>query len=84
MFSFPLPSLIVCLFSLDSATDRTLELSPTESSLLLSLCDLLSFFCANHGHRSQYFILSGTLNTKIGSLLRARDKPLRHGESEVE
>ncbi|KAL7410975.1 component of IIS longevity pathway SMK-1-domain-containing protein [Mrakia frigida] len=55
-----------------------LNVSSGEAGLLLSLCDLLSFFSANHGHRSQYFILSGTMNLRVGCLLNAREKPLRH------
>lgn len=57
-----------------------LPLTSEETPLLLHLCDLLSFMVETHGHRSQYFILSGTMNLKVGCLLSARDKPLRHGK----
>lgn len=58
---------------------RPFPLAPDQAMLLLSLCDLLSFFVSNHGHRSQFFVISGAMNLKVGCLLGAREKPLRHG-----
>jgi hypothetical protein len=63
-----------------SLNGRPLFLSSDAAQLLFALTELLSFFVENHGHRSQYFVLSGTLNVRIGSLLSARDKRLRHGK----
>jgi hypothetical protein len=67
----------------DHLADRPLSLRPDEAHLQLALTELLSFFVENHSHRSQYFILSGSINNKVACLLSARDKRLRHGPSSV-
>jgi hypothetical protein len=72
--------LISNVFFYSLTTGQRLRLNNDDALLCLYLTDLLSFFVSNHGHRSQYFILSGPMNTKVGSLLTAREKPLRHGK----
>lgn len=64
---------------LRAPSGRPLSLEPDQAHLLLALTELLSFFVENHGHRSQYYVLSGSINTKVACLLGVRDKRLRHG-----
>lgn len=58
-----------------------LDLSLTKIALYTHLCDLLCFFVINHSFRSKFFILSSSVTVKVATLLRARPKHIRLGES---
>ncbi|KIY42881.1 DUF625-domain-containing protein [Fistulina hepatica ATCC 64428] len=56
-----------------------LPLSRAQTNRYLYLCDLLHSFTMQHSFRSLFFIMSTKIIGKIPSLLKARDKHLRHG-----
>ncbi|TIB80591.1 DUF625-domain-containing protein [Wallemia mellicola] len=53
------------------------QLDFNQSTIALSLCDLLSFFVTNHQFRAQYFILQTPISKKLVQLLRVKQKHLR-------
>ncbi|KAF8318269.1 DUF625-domain-containing protein [Clavulina sp. PMI_390] len=57
--------------------ERILRLTREQAALFLFLCDLLCSMLIQHSHRSQYFILSCGISSKIATLLRTRDKHMR-------
>jgi protein phosphatase 4 regulatory subunit 3 len=56
-----------------------LELSRAHSDLYLYLCDLLCGFMLQHSYQSHFFVLGNNLDSRIASLLYAREKHLRLG-----
>lgn len=57
---------------------KSLPLSSQDAILLQYLTELLSNFVAQHGHRSQYFILAHPVAGKVASLIYTKHKAARH------
>ncbi|KAI0092094.1 component of IIS longevity pathway SMK-1-domain-containing protein [Irpex rosettiformis] len=60
-----------------SLTDPVLHFSRERTNLYLHLCELLANFAAQHSFRSHFYMLSSNIASRMGSLLRAKDKHLR-------
>lgn len=52
-----------------------------QASQFLFLCDLLSNFVLQHGHRCQFYICASNIAIKLASLLSSREKHVRLGKS---
>ena len=63
-----------------SFTDPLLNLTRETTNLYLYLCDLLGNFALQHSFRSHFYMLSSNISLRVASLLRARDKHLKHGK----
>ncbi|KAJ7591477.1 component of IIS longevity pathway SMK-1-domain-containing protein [Mycena floridula] len=59
-------------------TEPTLPLTREETNRFVYLCDLLYNFTLQHHFRSHSFIISSKIVTRLATLLKARDKHLRH------
>jgi protein phosphatase 4 regulatory subunit 3 len=64
-------------------SEPLLILTRETTNLYLYLCDLLCNFALQHSFRSHFFILSSNIAARVASLLKTRDKHLRHGEFAV-
>ena len=57
-----------------------LVLSREETNRFVYLCDLLFNFLLQHSFRSSFYVLSTGLMSRLATLLKAKDKHLRHGK----
>ncbi|KAG5639701.1 hypothetical protein H0H81_005884 [Sphagnurus paluster] len=58
--------------------ETVLFLTREETNRYVYLCDLLYNFVLQHHFRIHFVLISGNLTTRVASLLKARDKHLRH------
>ncbi|KAJ8473828.1 hypothetical protein ONZ45_g16156 [Pleurotus djamor] len=58
--------------------EPSLPLTREQTNLYVYLCDLFCNFALQHSFRSHFLILSSNVSSRIASLLKARDKHLRH------
>jgi hypothetical protein len=68
-----------CLTPNSPYTDPYLNLTRETTNLYLYLCDLLGNFALQHSFRSHFYMLSSNISQRVASLLRTRDKHLKHG-----
>jgi protein phosphatase-4 regulatory subunit 3 len=71
---------IVCQPLISSLTEPILPLYREEANRFTYLADLFHSFVAQHGFRSQLFCITSSILGRIASLLKAKDKHLRHCE----
>lgn len=63
-------------------SDNVLALTREQSNRYVYLCDLLYNFIQQHNFRSNFYVLSSNnILSRVATLLRAKDKYLRHGTS---
>jgi len=60
--------------------DPVLPLTREQTNRYVYLCDLLYNFTLQHQHRSVFFVMSTNIVLRVATLLKAKDKHLRHGE----
>ena len=56
-------------------------LTREETNRFVYLCDLLYNFLQQHNFRSSFYVMSTGLLSRLATLLKAKDKHLRHGKS---
>jgi protein phosphatase-4 regulatory subunit 3 len=61
------------------STGPLLHLTRETTNRYLYVCDLLGNFALQHSFRSHFYMLSSNISLRVASLLRARDKHLKHG-----
>lgn len=61
-------------------TEPVLVLTREETNRFVYLCDLMFNFLQQHNFRSSFYVLSTGLMTRLATLLKSKDKHLRHGE----
>lgn len=61
--------------------ESILQLTREQTNRYVYLCDLLYNFTLQHSHRSHFFIMSSNVIVRVATLMKARDKHLRHGKS---
>ncbi|TFK43836.1 component of IIS longevity pathway SMK-1-domain-containing protein [Crucibulum laeve] len=62
----------------DSMLEPILHLTREETNRYVYLCDLLYNFVAQHHFRSHFYVMSSNVVSRAASLLKVRDKHLRH------
>jgi len=62
-----------------TVTASILPLSREEANRYVYLCELVHNFLSQHHFRSHFFVVSSNILPRVASLLRAKDKHLRHG-----
>ncbi len=62
-------------------TEPVLVLTREETNRFVYLCDLLYNFLQQHNFRSSFYVLSTGLMTRLATLLKSKDKHLRHCKS---
>lgn len=68
----------------ENISDDVLTLTREQSNRYVYLCDLLYNFIQQHHFRSNFYVLSSNnILSRVATLLRAKDKHLRHGASSV-
>lgn len=60
--------------------ERILPLTREETNRYVHLCDLFYNFTAQHHFRSHFYLMSNNILVRVASLLKAKDKHLRHGK----
>lgn len=60
-------------------TEPMIQLTRDRTNLFLYLCELLHTFEQHHSFRSHAFILKSDIALRVATLLKAKDKHLRHG-----
>ena len=61
------------------AKEPTLPLTREETNRYVYLCDLFYNFTSQHHFRSHFYMMSSNIIIRVASLLKAKDKHLRHG-----
>ncbi|TFK66581.1 DUF625-domain-containing protein [Pluteus cervinus] len=64
-------------------TDPVFPLTREQTNRFLYLCDLLYNFVQQHHFRGHFYILSSGIVTRIATLLKSRDKHLRHASFRI-
>ncbi|KAK7470262.1 Platinum sensitivity protein, variant 2 [Stygiomarasmius scandens] len=59
-------------------SDPVLPLTREQTNRYVYLCDLLYNFTLQHQHRSVFFVMSTNIVLRVATLLKAKDKHLRH------
>lgn len=73
------PTNLVALLTLP-IKERILPLTREETNRYVHLCDLFYNFTAQHHFRSHFYLMSNNILVRVASLLKAKDKHLRHGK----
>ncbi|KAG8698285.1 Platinum sensitivity protein [Ceratobasidium sp. 394] len=68
---------ILALPSFQALQGAPLNTQRDQASQFLFLCDLLSNFVLQHGHRCQFYICASDIAVKLASLLSSREKHVR-------
>jgi protein phosphatase 4 regulatory subunit 3 len=71
------------MFTLTSPEERTLPLTREETNRYVYLCDLFHNFISQHSFRSHFYMMSSNIMVRVASLLKAKDKHLRHGMNKL-
>jgi len=75
-------SIALCDFVHLLFTENVLALTREQTNRYVYLCDLLYNIILQHHFRSNFYVLSSNnILSRIATLLRAKDKHLRHGAS---
>jgi protein phosphatase-4 regulatory subunit 3 len=65
-------------------SEDVLALTREQANRYVYLCDLLYNFIQQHNFRSNFYVLSSNnILSRVATLLRAKDKYLRHGTSSI-
>ncbi|KAJ3719446.1 component of IIS longevity pathway SMK-1-domain-containing protein [Lentinula raphanica] len=67
----------------NNVTEPVYPLTREQTNRYVYLCDLLYNFCLQHQFRSNFYILSTNVVLKVASLLKAKEKHLRHAAFRV-
>jgi len=59
-------------------TEPIFPLTREQTNRFMYLCDLLYGFCLQHNFRSHFYVMSSNILVRVATLLKARDKHLRH------
>ncbi|KAF9464813.1 component of IIS longevity pathway SMK-1-domain-containing protein [Collybia nuda] len=66
-----------------NVNERILPLTREETNRYLYLCDLFYNFTAQHHFRSHFYLMSNNIVVRVASLLKAKDKHLRHASFRI-